>query len=1722
MAEQPRNSDKFSDYVNIYYQQLTGSTGQRKTTPTPFPDLPAADQKLGFLGRFVDILSRPLRVISNPAMKIVEMPERFDKVKQLRLSGQQEAASKEMLSAVGSLLASPFTGFFSDDPKNKPYWSDIIERQVDVQNRNDPTYVDVANNVDPKIKGAAGFVGDFFLDPLWLVPGGWAAKAAKEGTRAVKGVTAASDVPVAVAKGQVPEAAMLPNLSALEQLSVAAPAMSRSRTAPQPAKGAAAAAASVPKADSFPAAQAAQKISDDLVENTVKGSSTSAESVVKSLREIIDNKKAIIGGKELGLKGELDTFFTTLKESVPAVKPGKALPFTKWVDKLSDAPDTVQVPARVVELGGGGIKETASLGFLRSLYKDTRNPELKEAILREVLEPKFKDYQAAVKAGKDVDFVANARTPEAAVKEAVEASVAATVLNNLKKLEGAERARAVELLGEGLFRDLSRLNSPKAMNRFLDDLDLVLKNTGALDSLLPVSTQTTVGRILRLFDVDSAKQAQAAAKVAEDVRNIPNVTPESTLQAAKNVSQSAETAEDIVSALTRAGYPADKIALRGGAGREKSLFAVLQEVLSSVLPVVGKNKLDKKYQEAFYPETLGRARKTDPEYLKGIAVIPKEPSTYFQFDGLLRTSQQVSKYLREDGPLALKDANGKMFKGDKLISEKERLTLAALDVEERFWLGQGLPLTFDLNGVYHQMRFTQAYRGVAAAMDATPATSRWLRFAFFNAQSGVAPTQFMEAISKALAGGSKDEILALLTSPVSRTGKEIPNALAGADKKIRMGNTTLSTAEAADKIADGIVAARESLIAVSKDNAELYTRLGLEQSRVITDGAADVITSLLNNPEALAAAIKAVAMSGNIVGDFGKPIKANELAVELADNVVKMGLGDGLIKNAQLNNNLADAVKSADPKKIVKAQEDMVADSARFSEEVMAEAERIAAGLGVGGRIGDEVPPGVVDDLFDISEQTTRLGRQSLEGYGTVNAFIMKTLDPLHRFFNARYGMFTSEMLWGSRLFFAQGNLVHMVSKQLLTPLRALARNNDYYKPVLEGSKTSVLKQAFINVQRGIRSSEGSILRKAEDDIRPMIAKIFDTTDEVQNMLLGNAFFRTGAGVDAINAVLDYNKILGGKTGPGGVFFDLDLAQKTAAQVAKAAKRPMTADDVNAAMMSQWKTWQVDDPIDFLARLNKAAVQISSEVGFVNAFRMKAIAQGVGSNTPKAGFVKIVAEGDSRYGKLLGDQPLYLHPDAAEMFRSIDNLAKSSKQFEGGFGKFVRTTIDPLTDTWKYAITLPRPGHHIRNLVGDMVLTYLAEGGRFSVRAMNNTWKLMAMRKYADVDAVKALSRLGVSDIPRDTTVLTDGIFGKMTADDLWRGLLDNGILPPAKGGEGLLKGRGVSEDIIEGKISRGLEKGAAVATFGLAARGGRMEETLMTISEGRDHFVRIQHFLQYIEKAQAGQKLTRGFGTVVDPKKISREELFELAAERIAKYHPDMSTLSVGEKKFARRLMPFYHWNRGAVQAVAETLLMNPGRIQAFPKATYNIAVAAGINPDSLYDPFPTDQMFPSFLRDDMEGPQFEVGGRYYGFKPGITTFDVLNQFSTGNPIDTFLGLANPAFKIPIELLTGTRLGTQSRIRDYSDYIDSSIPGINYAANISGLSVTGSLASLLTGGGFDQQMQFELGNKGSNEQLISVVNWLTGVGLTDYSRPNYIRFAEIEQRNKNREQRGF
>jgi hypothetical protein len=215
------------------------------------------------------------------------------------------------------------------------------------------------------------------------------------------------------------------------------------------------------------------------------------------------------------------------------------------------------------------------------------------------------------------------------------------------------------------------------------------------------------------------------------------------------------------------------------------------------------------------------------------------------------------------------------------------------------------------------------------------------------------------------------------------------------------------------------------------------------------------------------------------------------------------------------------------------------------------------------------------------------------------------------------------------------------------------------------------------------------------------------------------------------------------------------------------------------------------------------------------------------------------------------------------------------------------------------------------------------------------------------------------------------------------------------------------------------------------------------------------------------------------------------------------------------RTLIPFYSWVGKMIPVIAETIVTQPGRVTAFTKGFYNTAVAMGVNPDSYGDPFPTDQLFPSFLTEQATGPVFgSAESGYFGINPGFAHLDVLNQFGT-DPIRGVAGAISPLIRTPAELLSGSSWGTGGKINDVSDYLDSNLPGVNYLSNISGQSVTGSLASLLQGQGLDPQYQVARGNKGPTDSALSAFNWLSGLGVTNMSKPNYINYAEIEKRNR-------
>src|SRR3546814_8235597 len=86
-----------------------------------------------------------------------------------------------------------------------------------------------------------------------------------------------------------------------------------------------------------------------------------------------------------------------------------------------------------------------------------------------------------------------------------------------------------------------------------------------------------------------------------------------------------------------------------------------------------------------------------------------------------------------------------------------------------------------------------------------------------------------------------------------------------------------------------------------------------------------------------------------------------------------------------------------------------------------------------------------------------------------------------------------------------------------------------------------------------------------------------------------------------------------------------------------------------------------------------------------------------------------------------------------------------------------------------------------------------------------------------------------------------------------------------------------------------------------------------------------------------------------------------------------------------------------------------------------YTLAEANGIDLNGFADPFPTDQLFPSWL-GGTQGPVFGEAGSYLGMRPGIPQLDILDQYFTSpaEPFQTLLSSASPLIKVPYELGIG------------------------------------------------------------------------------------------------------
>jgi hypothetical protein len=296
------------------------------------------------------------------------------------------------------------------------------------------------------------------------------------------------------------------------------------------------------------------------------------------------------------------------------------------------------------------------------------------------------------------------------------------------------------------------------------------------------------------------------------------------------------------------------------------------------------------------------------------------------------------------------------------------------------------------------------------------------------------------------------------------------------------------------------------------------------------------------------------------------------------------------------------------------------------------------------------------------------------------------------------------------------------------------------------------------------------------------------------------------------------------------------------------------------------------------------------------------------------------------------------------------------------------------------------------------------------------------------------------------------------------------------------------------------------VAELGTGFVGGvsRINAKLADFSSHRDNFFRMAHFIKEIEKGGI-------YG--------SFEEAAVAAAKQVTTYHPTVGGLSAFERKYMRRAVFFYTWQRIAATKVFQLMVEKPGAVIVPSKIQYAFAEANGFNPESFGDPWDPDGVYASWNTGSTFGPQFQgpAGkGDAWGFGPAVPQLDILNSLFQGYTVQpgqsgldaltrgtqTLAGNnLSPLPKWFAELTTGNRVGTGGDIRNPIEYAVDQVGGIN-------------TLSKLTGIGQDEEKTLTPTEQGEKKSRL-LINWFLGQKLQDYSTSQTIKQWKNDQREQ-------
>ena len=475
-------------------------------------------------------------------------------------------------------------------------------------------------------------------------------------------------------------------------------------------------------------------------------------------------------------------------------------------------------------------------------------------------------------------------------------------------------------------------------------------------------------------------------------------------------------------------------------------------------------------------------------------------------------------------------------------------------------------------------------------------------------------------------------------------------------------------------------------------------------------------------------------------------------------------------------------------------------------------------------------------------------------------------------------------------------------------------------------------------------------------------------------------------------------------------------------------------------------------------------------------------------------FMKIDTEDE--FGK-------YLDPNKFYEISELDRMRyiKDYITYERGFGQGTMQRIvdlsDLITGVLKASNTTWRAGHHVTSIVGEAIMNSIA--GVNNPKYYGNAWKLLTTydpaRYKGDANAFKAYAEystpkgMRIKATENDTVGYISSVTGKRT-------IVSEAQIYKLADELGILTRGGAST--VEDLDLRG------IGDIGGGAMGAlsRANSTLADISSKRDNFFRMAHFIKEIEKG--------GIYASIDEAAIA-------AAKTVTTYHPTIGGLSAFERKYMRRAVYFYTWQRIAATKVFQLMIERPGVVTVPSKIQYAFAEANGFSPESFGDPWDPNGVYASWDTGSVFGPQFQGSqgeGDAMGFRPAIPQLDILQGLFGGytmQPGQTgtdvlFRGSQNlagqnlsPLPKWIAEGLTGDRVGSGTAIRNPLEYAIDQVGGIN-------------TISKLTGIGRDPETGMT-SDEIANRDARLLINWLTGTKLQDYSTGQSLRQWSKDQR---------